>query len=153
MRIGHLKEQNQCLSSHRFYGETCGVCFHHSQVSPIDLKYEKYFQEQKRLDPIIPEQENHPILVLCPERWFQILLSCEKRQSVSYTSNLSAQMYDFRIVRILKQSQSAFFGTVTHMTKLFVFTNMMNIWNQSIQAFVTGLGPFCDGSCELMYWP
>ena len=35
--------------------ETCGVCFHLSQVSPIDLKYEKYFQE-------------HPISVLCPER-------------------------------------------------------------------------------------
>ena len=55
-RIGHLKEQQQCLSSHRFYCETCGVCNHHSQVSPIDLKHEKHFQEQKRLDPIIPEQ-------------------------------------------------------------------------------------------------
>ena len=33
-RIGHLKEQNQCLSSHRFYCEICGVCFHYSQVFP-----------------------------------------------------------------------------------------------------------------------
>ena len=59
-RIGHLKEQNQCLSSQRFYSETCGVCVHHSQVSPIDLKHEKHFQEQKRLDPIVPKRVNHP---------------------------------------------------------------------------------------------
>ena len=50
-RIGHLKELNQCLSSHRFYCETCGVCDHYSQVSPIDLKHEKHFQEQKPSDP------------------------------------------------------------------------------------------------------
>ena len=29
---------------------------------------EGYFQEQKQLDPIIPEQANHPISVLCPKR-------------------------------------------------------------------------------------
>ena len=79
-RIGHLREQNQCLSSHRFYCEICGVCLHHSQVSPIDLKHEKYFQKQKQLDPIVPEQATHPISVQCPERWDQILLNCEKQQ-------------------------------------------------------------------------
>ena len=67
-RIGHSKEQNQCLASHRFYCEICGVCDHHSKVSPIDLKHEKYFQEQKQLDPIVPERVNHPISVQCPER-------------------------------------------------------------------------------------
>ena len=76
--------------------ETRGVCDHHSQVSPIDLKHEKYFQEQKQLNPIVPERVNHPISVLCPERWFQILLNCAKRQFVSCTSNLLEQMYDFR---------------------------------------------------------
>ena len=35
----------------------------------------------------------------------------------------------------------------------FVFTCVMNTWNQSIQAFVTGLGPFCDWSCKLVDWP
>ena len=30
-------------------------------------------KEQKQFDTIIPEQTNHPISVLCPERWFQIL--------------------------------------------------------------------------------
>ena len=29
----------------------------------------------------------------------------------------------------------------------------MNLWNQSIQAFITSLGPFCCGSCELIHWP
>ena len=96
MRIGHLKEQHQCLSLHRFCCETCGVCVHHSQVSPIDLKHEKYFQEQKQLDPIVPERANHPISVLCPKRLFQILLNCEKQQFVSYTSNLLEQMYGYR---------------------------------------------------------
>ena len=38
-------------------------------------------------------------------------------------------------VRVLKQSQSALFGSISHMTMLFVITSMMNIWNQSIQAF------------------
>ena len=35
---------------------------------PIDLKHEKYFQEQKRLDPIVPEQAIHPISVQCQKR-------------------------------------------------------------------------------------
>ena len=56
-------------------------------------------------------------------------------------------------VRVLKQSQSALLSSVSHMTILFVVTCVMNIWNQSIQAFVTSFGPFCDGSCELIYWP
>ena len=47
-----------------------------------------------------------------------------------------------REVRILKQSQSALFGSISHMKTLFVFTCVMNVWNQSIQAFVTGSGPF-----------
>ena len=48
-RIGHLKEQHQCFSSHRFCCEICGVCLHHSQVSPFDLKYETCFQKQKQV--------------------------------------------------------------------------------------------------------
>ena len=36
--------------------ETYDVCEHQYQVAPIYLKHEKHFQEQKRLDPIIPEQ-------------------------------------------------------------------------------------------------
>ena len=55
--------------------------------------------------------------------------------------------------RVWKQSQSALFCSVTHLTILFVFTFVMNMWNQSIQAFVTGLGPFCDGSCKFVHWP
>ena len=44
------------------------VCEHHYQVAPIDLKHEKHFQEQKQLDPIIPEQANHLISAQCPKR-------------------------------------------------------------------------------------
>ena len=58
-----------------------------------------------------------------------------------------------REVRVLKLSQSALFASISHMTILFVSTRVMNLWNQSIQACVTNLGPFCDGSCELTHWP
>ena len=88
--------KNQCLSSHRFSCETYDVCEHHYQVAPIHLQYEKHFQEQKRLDPVIPEQATHPISVQCQERWFQILLNCEKQQFVSCTSNLLEQRCDFQ---------------------------------------------------------
>ena len=71
------------------------VCEHHYQVAPIHLKHEEHFQEQKQLDPIIPEQATHLISVQCPKRWFQILLNCEKQQFVSCTSNLLEQRYDF----------------------------------------------------------
>ena len=95
-RIGHLKEQNQCLSSHRFSCEAYDVCEHYYQVAPIDLKHEKHFQEQKQLNPIVPEQVNHPVSILCPKRWSQSLLNSAKQKPVSCTSNFLEQMYDFR---------------------------------------------------------
>ena len=58
-----------------------------------------------------------------------------------------------RKIGVLKQSQSALFGSITHMTILFVFTCVMNVRNQSIQAFVTCFSPFCDGSCKFVHWP
>ena len=91
-----MRERNQYYSAHRFSYETCEVCEHHTQVALIDLKHEKHLQEQKQLDLIVPEQATHPISVQCPERWFQILLNCEKQQFVSCTSNLLEQMYDFQ---------------------------------------------------------
>ena len=48
--------------------EAYDVCEHHSQVSPNYLKHEKHFQEQKRLDRIIPEQATHPISIQRPKR-------------------------------------------------------------------------------------
>ena len=58
-----------------------------------------------------------------------------------------------REVRVLKQSQSALFSSITHITILCVFTGMMNVSNQSIQALVTGLGPFWDGSSKFVHGP
>ena len=42
------------------------------------------------------EWESRLISILRPRRWLLILLSCEKRQFASYTSNLLEQMYDFQ---------------------------------------------------------
>ena len=47
-----------------------------------------------------------------------------------------------RKIGVLKQSESALFCSVTDVTILFVFTCMMNVTDQTIQAFVTGSGPF-----------
>ena len=55
--------------------------------------------------------------------------------------------------RVLKQSQSALFSNVTHIAILFVFTCVMNVWNQSNQAFVTSFGSFCNRSCKFIHWP
>ena len=37
------------------------------------------------------------------------------------------------------------------MTTLFVFTCVMNVRYQSMQAFVTSIGPFCNRSCKLIH--
>ena len=86
-QIGHLKEQNQCLSLHRSSFETNDVCEHHYQVAPIYLEHEKHFRESKQFDPIFPEQANHLISVQCPRKCFQILLNCANLKFVSYTYN------------------------------------------------------------------
>ena len=36
--------------------------------------------------------------------------------------------------------------SITHMTIMFVFTSLMNVWNQSIQTLVTCFGPFRNRS-------
>ena len=46
--------------------------------------------------PQFESREARLISIQCPRRWSQILLDCAKRQSVSCTSNLWEQMYDFQ---------------------------------------------------------
>ena len=43
------------------------------------------------------------------------------------------------------------FCSISHIAILFVFTCVMNVWNQT--TFVTGFGPFCDRSCKFIHWP
>ena len=78
------------------------------------------------------------------KEWFLILLDCAKLKFVSYTSSKLEQTYDFQKctmfhlmlisnpqdlckIGVLNQSQSALFGSVSHMAILFVFTCMMNV--------------------------
>ena len=86
---------------------------------------------------------------------------------VSCTSNLLEQMYDFQKCtmflqkwilnqdlpqnRVLKQSQSALLSGISHMTILFVFTCMMNIRNQSIQALVTSFGSIVLWNARVLF--
>ena len=121
----------------------------------------------KQSDPINREREPRPFSIQRPKRWFRILLNCVTLKFVFYTSNLSEQMYDFQKrtmcssrsrfcvlkisckIGVLKQSQSAFFCRITHIPNLFVFTCVMNVWNQTMQAFC----PFCNRSCKFVHWP
>ena len=72
-----------------------------SNSVPIHLKHEKYFQRQKQLDPIIPEQANHPVSIQRPKRCFRILLNCVKLKFVSCTSNLMGQVRGFQICTMI----------------------------------------------------
>ena len=56
-------------------------------------------------------------------------------------------------IGVLKKSQPALFCSVSYMTILFILTCVMNIRYQSIQAFVTGFGPFRNRSCKFVHRP
>ena len=116
------------------------------------------FQELRRSDPINQVRRYHPTSILHPKKWFLILLNCAKLKFVSYTSTdwNRCRFWILKIsckIVVLKQSQSALFGSVSHMTILFVFTCMMNVRDQTTWSFVTSLGPFCDRSCKFIHWP
>ena len=58
-----------------------------------------------------------------------------------------------RKIRVLKQSQSALFRSITHMTILSVFTCVMNVWNQTSLSFVASSCPSGDWSCQFVHGP
>ena len=58
-----------------------------------------------------------------------------------------------RKIGVLKQSQPALFGSITHMTILFIFTCVMDVRYQPIQSFVTDVDPFRYRSCKFVHWP
>ena len=99
--LAHPTYWNKCMTSENIHPE---VDFE-SSISPAkseswnspDLHCSEYYPHTIIVDKHSPsmhirEQESRLISVPCPERWFQILLNCEKLMSVSYTSNLWEQM-------------------------------------------------------------
>ena len=56
-------------------------------------------------------------------------------------------------VWVLEQTQSTMLSRITHMTKVSVITRVVNVGNQTSQAFVTSSSPFCDSSCKFVYGP
>ena len=56
-------------------------------------------------------------------------------------------------IGVLKQSQSALFCSVSHLTMMFVITCVMDVRYQTTQSFVTRFGPFCDRTCKFVLWP
>ena len=56
-------------------------------------------------------------------------------------------------IGILKQSQSAWFGSDSHMTTLPEITRVVKVRNETSSASVTGSRPLCDCSCQLVYTP
>ena len=125
----------------------------------IDVNHEKHFQRQKQLDPNSSRAGNpsnlspvsKEMISDSVELWETAV--CFLHIQLVGTNVWLPKMHnvppevDFESSRspaksVLKQSQSALFSSITHITILSVFTSMMNMWNQSIQAFVTRFGPF-----------
>ena len=128
-------------------------------------------KELKQSDPMNRKRESGPISIQRPKKWFRILLNCVKLKCVSNISNFKKHMYDFpkkynvppqidRNPQNLQQNRSLetvpvciVLRVVHHITILIVFTCVMNVWHQSIHAFVRDFGAFCNRSCKLVYWP
>ena len=156
-----------CITSILLWDLWC--LFYHSQVAPFDLKFERRFpKKKKQLDPIIPEQANHPNLNpvsreiisdsvelwetdVCffthPTYWNKCMTSknakCSSR-SVFWIFKISPE------VRILKQSQSALSSSVSHKDNIVCIHSWWIYEINRFRAFVTGFGPFCYGSFELI---
>ena len=93
-------------------------------------------------------RRNHPESKHClvmKDQWDCVLIDLEELGGKEF---LLKDRYNTKIF-----SCFLLFLPRSHMTVLFIFTCVMNVWNQSIQAFVTGSGPFCDWSCKLVHWP
>ena len=56
-----------------------------------------------------------------------------------------------REIRVLEQSQSALFSSIPHMTTLFEFTRVMNVRDETCQAFVPSSGPLGDGTYKFVH--
>ena len=94
---------------------------------------------------------NWSLLLTHPTYWNKCMTSKKRTKCSTWCSFWILKI--FCKIGVLKQSQSALFCSVTHIAILSVFTCMMNVRNQSIQASVTGFGPFCDRSCKFVHWP
>ena len=170
-KIGRLREHNQYYSTRWSFLEivclVLDLCHRSQRVAPFCLKSESRFQGQKirshkwragipsNLNPASKEISDSVDL-------------CVKLKFVSYTSNCLAQTSDFRRthnvppevrfwvlkisskIGVLKQSQPALFGSITHITILFVFTCVMDVRYQSIQSLVTSFGPWRE--CGNWLW-
>ena len=118
----------------------------------------------RRSDPINRVREYHPTLILLPTKMIYISFDlCETEVCflqihlfgtnvcLPKTHNVPPDVDYYP--RNLPQNQSletvpiCIVCSISH-TTMFVFTRMMNIWNQSIEAFVTSFGPFRNRSCK-----
>ena len=142
-RIRHMKEQNQCLSSHRFFLWDLWCLFSLFTNFPVRSKTREIF-------PTTETMRSHNSRAGNPSNLNQM---SNKMISIMFLPKWILILQDLLQSQNLETVQSALLSNVSHLAILLVFTRMMNIWNQSIQAFVTNFCPFCYGTCELVYWP
>ena len=141
------------------------------RFAPFDLKYEKYFQRQKQLHPIIPEQANH--LNLNPvsreifwdsvELWetdvcFLHIQLIGTNVWLPKTHNVPPEV-NFESSGSPAKSES---WNSPNLHCLAVFPAWQYClysqvwWIYEINRFRRlshAFGQFCHGSCELIYWP
>ena len=153
-RTGRSREQNQCSSSHwtslrfpRSIWNTRHISKNRNNKIPkFQSKQPIQSQSSVRRDDLrfCWTVRNWCLFLAHPTYWNK----CMTSKNVQCSSRSGFRIFKISLeVRVLKQSQSALFDSITHMTILFLFTSMMNLWCQSIQAFVTGFGPFCNRLC------
>ena len=71
-------------------------CWRFVRVSPFLITLIRVSKNCDDQTPMSQEREYGLTSILRPRKWFLILLNCAKLNFVSYTSNLSEQMYDFQ---------------------------------------------------------
>ena len=158
-----FEEINQHYPNHRSFHEIACVC------ESCEVMNEPCTCSVRISVKNSNDQIYRPLLNLHPRKWFLILLSCAKLKFVAYTSSKLERTCSedtqcsswsrFRILKIsckigdLKQSQSALFCSVPHMTILCVLTCVMNVGDQTRWSFVTSFGPLRNRSCKFVHWP
>ena len=100
------------------------------------------------------EQVSHPYAIQYPEKFVSYWDKCcaskvpQDSPEVDFESSKVASK-----VWVLKQTQSTVLSIVTHMTTLSIISCVMNVRNQTSQAFVACCCPFCDCSSKFVYGP
>ena len=175
MKIGRLREHGQHCLNHWSLFEIAGLardlCYGRQRVVPFyhglshvsknwnnQILQVESRQPIRSLNPASKEMTSDSAELCETENLFLTHPTYRNKCMTSKNAQLSSRS-GFWVLRSPAISESwnspglHCLGSITHITILFVFTCVMNVRYQSIQAFVTGFGPFCNRSRKFVHWP